>query len=183
MSEPKFSFSHIYLMACAHYHVHLKCPYLKCSHLKTCLRVLYMDEKTSLWVRTPAGPAYAHTSEEYRQQSMVAETQRKEIREMDEISFTHLSDKDTVVIELGLQHLLIERFCIELIAGPSFNWICQVSHYHIELLLPFLQLSPLSLFHQQLISIIYSTHTHTHKIKCYLIALAYNQKKNQCSEK
>ena len=34
------------------------CVEIRNLHLKTCLIVLYMDEKTSLWVKMPAGPAY-----------------------------------------------------------------------------------------------------------------------------
>lgn len=55
---------------------------------------------------------------------------------------SYLSDKDAIVIELRLQNLLIERFGVELVARPSFNWVSQVSNNDIEFVSPLLQLSP-----------------------------------------
>jgi hypothetical protein len=37
---------------------------------------------------------------------------------------TYLGDEDAIVIELGFENFLVERFCVELIARPSFNWVC-----------------------------------------------------------
>jgi hypothetical protein len=54
----------------------------------------------------------------------------------------YLGDEDAVVIKLGLYDKLIERFGVQLIAGASFHWICQVSYYHVKRLLSLLQLSP-----------------------------------------
>ena len=56
--------------------------------------------------------------------------------------YLYLGDEDAVVIKLGLYDKLIERFGVQLIAGASFHWICQVSYYHVKLLLALLQLSP-----------------------------------------
>lgn len=43
-----------------------------------------MDEKTSLWVRTPAGPAYAHTKlgimAVMKSEMMVVETQGRKMK-------------------------------------------------------------------------------------------------------
>jgi hypothetical protein len=37
---------------------------------------------------------------------------------------TDLGDKDAIVIELGFENVVVEGFCVELIARPSFNWVC-----------------------------------------------------------
>ena len=59
------------------------------------------------------------------------------IKEMVDI-LIYLGDKNAIGIELGLQDILVEGFGIELIARTSFNWVCQISHNDIKLLLSLL---------------------------------------------
>jgi hypothetical protein len=47
-----------------------------------------------------------------------------------------------VIVELGLEHVLVEALGIELVAGASLHGIREVSHYDVELLRALLQLSP-----------------------------------------
>ena len=56
--------------------------------------------------------------------------------------YLYLGDEDALAIKLGLYDKPVERFGVQLIAGASFHWICQVSYYHVKLLLSLLQLSP-----------------------------------------
>ena len=53
----------------------------------------------------------------------------------------HLSDEDAMVIKLGLDDVLVEWLGVQLIAGASFHWICQVSNYHVKPLPALLQLN------------------------------------------
>lgn len=55
---------------------------------------------------------------------------------------TYLGHKNAIIIELGLQDLLIEGFGVELIAWPIFKWVCQISNNDIKLFLSLLQFSP-----------------------------------------
>jgi hypothetical protein len=53
-----------------------------------------------------------------------------------------LCDEDASVVELGLEHVLVEGLGVELVAGASLHGISEIPHYHVELLRALLQLSP-----------------------------------------
>lgn len=110
---------------------------LRDLHLKTCLIVLYIEVKTSLCVKMPAGPAY--TTENLSNFLSVLLGKQKNMTQNSYVELfqvTYLCHKDAILIELRFENFLVEGFCVELIARSSFNWVCQISNYDIEFLIP-----------------------------------------------
>jgi hypothetical protein len=70
-----------------------------------------MEEKTSLWVRTPAGPACQQPKQlsvktlKFQRSSEFSQITRQRV---DEKLYTYLGDEDAAVVELGLDDVLVE---------------------------------------------------------------------------
>lgn len=54
----------------------------------------------------------------------------------------YLGDKYALVVKLGLDHIFIEGFGVELVTRPAFDGVGQVADDHVVLLLAVLQLLP-----------------------------------------
>lgn len=54
----------------------------------------------------------------------------------------YLGDKYPLVVELGLDHIFIEGFGVELVTRPALDGVSEVADDHVVLLLAVLQLLP-----------------------------------------